>query len=177
MLLKRVQKFLKNNTLDIIFLIVVAIVAFNVTKSFAILNIIGESMFPTYTNGDVLILKKSKEPSIQDIIVFEAPESWSEEPGGKQYIKRIVASEGDIVHFKNSYLKVNNDEPLFIDRPFCKINDVKVVIGKNKHFVLGDNITNSNDSLTQMCLNNLEYTIDESLISYFGEEIFTFTKH
>lgn len=177
MLLKRVQKFLKDNTLDIIFLIVVAIVAFNVTKSFAILNIIGESMFPTYTNGDVLILKKSKEPSIQDIIVFEAPESWSEEPGGKQYIKRIVASEGDIVHFKNSYLKINNEEPLFIDRPFCMIDDVKVTIEENKYFVLGDNISNSNDSLTQMCLNNLEYTVDESAISYFGEEVFSISRH
>ena len=177
MLLKRVQRFLKDNTLDIIFLIVVAIVAFNITKAFAILNISGESMFPTYTDGDVLIVKKSKEPSIQNIVIFEAPESWSEDFGGKNFIKRIVASEGDTVHFKNSYLKVNNDEPVFIDRPFCKINDVEVTIEKNKYFVLGDNITNSNDSLTQMCLNNLEYTIDESLISYFGEEIFTFSKH
>ena len=177
MLLKRVQRFLKDNTLDIIFLIVVAIVAFNITKAFAILNISGESMFPTYTDGDVLIVKKSKEPSIQNIVIFEAPESWSEDFGGKHFIKRIVASEGDTVHFKNSYLKVNNDEPVFIDRPFCEFDDVKVTIEKNKYFVLGDNITNSNDSLTQMCLNNLEYTIDESLISYFGEEIFTFSKH
>lgn len=175
--MKRTQKFLKGNTLDIIFLIVVAIVAFNITKSFAILNINGESMFPTYRDGDVLIVKKSKEPSIQDIVIFEAPESWSEEFGGKHFIKRIVASEGDTVHFKNSYLKVNNDEPLFIDRPFCEFDDVKVTIENNKYFVLGDNITNSNDSLTQMCLNNLEYAIDESLISYFGEEIFSFTKH
>lgn len=175
--MKRTQKFLKGNTLDIIFLIVVAIVAFNITKSFAILNINGESMFPTYRDGDVLIVKKSKEPSTQDIVIFEAPESWSEEFGGKHFIKRIVASEGDTVHFKNSYLKVNNDEPLFIDRPFCEIDDVKVTIENNKYFVLGDNIANSNDSLTQMCLNNLEYTIDESLISYFGEEIFSFTKH
>ena len=175
--MNKVEKFLRENALDILFLIVVAIVTFNITKSFAILHISGESMFPTYTDGDIVIVKKNKEPTTQDIIIFESPQSWSEDFGGKQFIKRIVAGEGDTVHFKDSYLRVNNEEPLFIDRPFCMIDDVKVTIEENKYFVLGDNISNSNDSLTQMCLNNLEYTVDESAITYFGEEVFSISRH
>ena len=175
--MSKVKKFLRDNALDIAFLIVVAIVTFNITKSFAILHINGESMFPTYTDGDIVIVKKNKEPTTQDIIIFVAPQSWSEDFGGKQFIKRIVASEGDTVHLKDSYLKVNNEEPLFIDRPFCMIDDVKVTIEENKYFVLGDNISNSNDSLTQMCLNNLEYTVDENEISYFGKEVFSISRH
>lgn len=68
----------------------------------------GSSMYPTLTNGDRLISVRIslyfKSPQKGDIAIFESP---VEE--GKDYIKRVIATEGDEIRLENGAFFVNGE--------------------------------------------------------------------
>lgn len=168
-----VKEFLKKNWFDTLFLIIIAIVAYNFTSNMAILHINGQSMFPTYSDGDIVLMRKQEEKNYEDIVIFSSPESWTSDLKSKDFIKRLVAKEGDTVKYEDNYVTVNGERPIFIDRNFCELDKAEVTLGENQYFVMGDNSSNSNDSLTQLCLNNEEFYIQESSILTSGYELFS----
>jgi signal peptidase I len=98
-----------------------------------------------FTDGKVLI--PFKEPRRGDIVVFKYPEDPS-----KDFIKRVVAVEGDTVSIMDKKLHVNGkpvaDEPyaMYSNLPTHADNMKQIVVPEDKLFVMGDNRDNSHDS-------------------------------
>ncbi len=93
-----------------------------------------------------------KHPKRGDIIVFEFPEDPS-----KDFIKRVIGIEGDVVEIRNKKLIVNNvalgnfhgiykDDKIYSSAVQPRDNFGPVVVPKNKIFVMGDNRDFSYDS-------------------------------
>ncbi|HBR21410.1 MAG TPA: signal peptidase I [Nitrospiraceae bacterium] len=126
------------------------------------------SMVPTLLIGDHILVNKFlygtkipfsgkrmlmfKKPERGDIIVFKYPENPS-----KDFIKRVVAVEGDVIESKNKILHVNGN---MVNEPYAQHTDSSmrpmgieprdnfgpVIVPKDKYFVMGDNRDVSYDS-------------------------------
>lgn len=142
------------------------------------------SMKPTLLIGDHLLVNKFiygikipyldrvvipvKEPKTGDVIVFKWPKDES-----KDFIKRVVGVEGDVIEIKENQLFINsegittehagefNDEDLYVEELEEYLGDVKhsildrekgyedfgpITVPENSVFVMGDNRDNSQDS-------------------------------
>lgn len=126
------------------------------------------SMTPTLLIGDHILVNKFlygtkipfsgkrvfmfKKPERGDIIVFKYPENPS-----KDFIKRVVAAEGDVIESKNKMIHVNGSK---VNEPYARHTDSSmrpmgieprdnfgpVIVPKDKYFVMGDNRDQSYDS-------------------------------
>lgn len=126
------------------------------------------SMTPTLLIGDHILVNKFlygtkipfsgkrvfmfKKPERGDIMVFKCPENPS-----KDFIKRVVAVEGDVIESKNKIIHVNGSK---VNEPYARHTDSSmrpmgieprdnfgpVIVPKNKYFVMGDNRDQSYDS-------------------------------
>lgn len=131
----------------------------------------GTSMMDTLKDGDRVVLNKIgvtiNEPKAGDIVVLEmeAPsfailkflndsnlaKKLLPTLAGSDYIKRIIAVEGDTVDIIGGYVYING---LLIDEPYLKQEgitrsmavEMPYTVGKNKYFVMGDNRAASKDS-------------------------------
>lgn len=128
--------------------ILLAIVIAYVIKFFffELIEVDGNSMYPTLHHGDRLIVNKISyiidEPEVGDIMIFEYPSDPS-----MDFIKRIVAKEGDIIEIKDNYLYINGERMI---EPYLNENQMedfpKTTVPQNTFFVLGDNRNKSRDS-------------------------------
>ncbi|WP_300671785.1 signal peptidase I [Desulfoluna sp.] len=93
-----------------------------------------------------------KDPKRDDIVVFIYPEDPK-----KDFIKRVVGVEGDVIEVRNKVLYVNNarverDYTIHTDRRVLpaeftqRDNFGPVTVPKESLFVMGDNRDNSHDS-------------------------------
>jgi signal peptidase I len=118
---------------------------------FGSIQIVGKSMAPTLPENSRYILNRWKlrdySPKISDIVVIKDPEDHG------LSVKRIVAVEGQSVHFKDGKVFVDGkelEEPYL--RPgtqtytYAQTHEQLIFCGKNQVFVLGDNRTVSVDS-------------------------------
>lgn len=115
----------------------------------------GASMEPNFQDGDYLIINeinyRFSEPKRGEVIVFRFPEDPRQ-----FFIKRIVGLPGETVQFQNGSIKIiNSQNPsgFFLDEsdylpPHIKSYDdnMRVKLGPNEFFVLGDNRNHSSDS-------------------------------
>ena len=114
------------------------------------------AMIPTLLVGDHILVNrfiyKANKPERSDIIVFEYPEDPS-----KDFIKRLVAIEGDIVEIKNKKLFVNGilqnenfvihkENNIFTASQNPRDNFGPITVPNNSLFFMGDNRDNSFDS-------------------------------
>jgi len=125
------------------------------------------SMIPTLLIGDHILVNKFlfgtqipfsdkkilifREPEKGDVIVFKYPENPT-----KDFIKRVIATEGDTIEEKNKIVYVNG-EPV-VERyayhydPTMRSDSDKrdtfgrILVPKDKIFVMGDNRDHSYDS-------------------------------
>lgn len=105
------------------------------------------SMVPALQVGDRIIVSKVAyyfhEPQHGDIVVFKYPLNPK-----KDYVKRLIAVEGDVVELKDSNLYINGAEVpenyLPSNLRFSDFGPLQVPPGK--YFMLGDNRNNSADS-------------------------------
>jgi len=107
-------------------------------------------MQPTLLPGDYIFVStsayKDNSPQINDVITFLYPKDRN-----INYIKRLIGRPGDRVNIENFNVFVNDrvikqpylDHSL-VKKPFSRYME-KIVIPKNKLFVMGDNRDNSND--------------------------------
>jgi len=123
------------------------------------------SMRPTLLEGDLILVNKFlygaklpfvdlrlpalEQPQRGEVVVFMYPYDPK-----KNFIKRLVAFEGETVEIKNGTIYVN-DKPLldsvFSQRYYYNRGDFaregqKLVVPKDNFFVLGDNSASSQDS-------------------------------
>jgi len=115
-----------------------------------------ESMLPTLAKKDRILVNKLiyrvREPRRGEVVVFRAPPIAS--PGArKEFIKRLVALEGDTVEVKfdpktgHNRLFVNGravQEPYLAEE--MNYEFPKITVPPGKVFVMGDNRNDSNDS-------------------------------
>lgn len=106
----------------------------------------GHSMEPTLHHGERLLVNKLayrfQDAKRGDIVVFRYPEDPS-----KDFIKRIIATEGDTVEIVDGKVYVNGEaleEPYVADHGRDHLPPTQVPSGTI--FVLGDNRRNSQDS-------------------------------
>ncbi|MEY9140143.1 signal peptidase I [Mammaliicoccus lentus] len=151
------------NILEWFFSIVIAIVAAWLITSFVFsrYEVHGESMYPTFKDGDNLIVSKISKPletiDRGDVIVLHSNEK-------RDYIKRLIGVPGDTIQYKRDQLYINGEK---VSEPYLEFNkehkvanqltedfnvsdtkysEGKKEIPKGKYLVLGDNRLNSNDS-------------------------------
>lgn len=114
----------------------------------------GESMYPTFKNKEYiltnLITLRIDDPKKGDVIVFKAPLDKD-----KDFIKRVLATEGDIIYLKDGFVYVNGEK---VDESKYLANDVRtyggsflkegepVTVPAGQFIVMGDNRPFSSDS-------------------------------
>jgi signal peptidase I len=111
----------------------------------------GSSMYPTFENGDYLIIDKVSyelgTPRRDDVVVFRYPGDTT-----KFFIKRIIGLPGETVDIKGSEVKITNkenEEGFTLDQPFVENkseNSTHFVLREDEYFVMGDNRSASSDS-------------------------------
>jgi len=148
--------------------IVIAFVLAMIIRAFVIqaFKIPTGSMRMTLLEGDAILVNKllygpripftelrlpaMRTPRRGDVIVFIFPK----EPK-KDFIKRLVATEGETVEIKNGNIYVNGgllSDPVFRQNyyypkgEFYELSEKPVVVPKDSYFVLGDNSESSMDS-------------------------------
>lgn len=164
------KSLLSKYKLDIIFIASVIIITYVLSNNYSLLFIQGESMYPTYSDKEILILKKEDKFSHGDIVVFNSPDSWSKE--NKKFIKRIIATEGDMITIGNDKLLVNGVFVDDISEKKCGLKeDINVGVDSGEFFLVGDNYSASNDSLTQFCNKNESFLVDKELLILSGKEL------
>jgi signal peptidase I len=111
----------------------------------------GESMFPTFNNGEYLIVDEISyilgAPHRGDVIIFHYPLDTK-----RYFIKRIIGMPNETIDIKNGVITIINkenpngfvlNEP-YIDEPFDTTATYKT--GDNEYFAMGDNRNRSSDS-------------------------------
>jgi len=113
----------------------------------------GGSMYPNFENSDYLIVDeisyKIKDPQRGEVIVFRAPNQPS-----SRYIKRIIGlpgeivevSKGTVVIFDQGGEKKTINETAYLPDLLMTPGQVKILLGEDEYFVLGDNRMLSSDS-------------------------------
>ena len=150
-------------------LIIAALIAFFV-RSFVVqaFKIPSSSMEPTLLIGDHLLVNRLsyvvkvpftdivllhiKGPSRGDVVVFRYPEDRT-----KDFIKRVIAKEGDVVEIKDKVVYVNGQRADYPQAVFAEStiipgyfsprdNLAPLTVPKDSYFVMGDNRDRSLDS-------------------------------
>ena len=116
----------------------------------------GDSMEPTLTNGDYLILNKFSSVERFDIVVFPPPDQ-----DDTQYVKRVIGVPGDSIEYRDDVLFLNGEptEQIFLEDSLQKDATIYTsgdftlltlfgvdTVPEGQYFVLGDNRLNSRDS-------------------------------
>mgnify|MGYP000848863857 FL=1 len=122
-------------------LIVLILILYIKTFIFSTTYIMGNSMYPTLNEGDILFINKigTKLCSANkgDIVVIDAPDAK------KNYIKRVIATAGDTVMIKDGKVYLNGEilEEDYIEEGIFTetYNEHKWEVPNGYVFVLGDN--------------------------------------
>lgn len=110
----------------------------------------GESMVPTFTDKQYLIIDKVhykfNDIIRGDVVVFKYPKDPS-----RYFIKRIIGLPGETVLIKNGVIKIANKEKDIIELTEPYISDTttgttELTLGPDEYFVMGDNRPQSSDS-------------------------------
>lgn len=126
------------------YLIIIVAVVFIRTFIITPVRVTGNSMYPGYKDGDIMILKKfDKKIDRFDVVVLTY--------NGEKLIKRVIGLPGEYIEYKNSKLYVNgeqiDDVDLKVSTDDFTLDDLGYdVIPENFYFVLGDNRPISQDS-------------------------------
>lgn len=105
----------------------------------------GESMVPNFADGELLLTEKVtyrfQEVRRGDVVVFEAPASRKVD-----FIKRIIGLPGDSVEIRNGSVSINDGKLIEPYETQSTDGNLKITVGENQYFVLGDNRMASSDS-------------------------------
>lgn len=118
----------------------------------------GNSMYPTFNNGEFLLTNKISyrfnAPERGDVIVFKAPKS---EPCAEiecEYIKRLIGLPGDRIRISSGRIFINGqplDESNYLLKTYTTtpgsylLEDVEKIIPEGYYLPLGDNRSYSRD--------------------------------
>ncbi|MFD5448735.1 signal peptidase I [Streptomyces sp. NPDC127100] len=116
--------------------------------NYRMVTVMGESMRPTFSQGDRLLVERIGPAGIRrgDVVLVDPPERYMTAP----VLRRVIGTGGDHVAGEGNRVSVNGkplDEPYVTDSyddPAVEPYDVTVPEGRL--FLLGDHRANSNDS-------------------------------
>lgn len=140
--IKKASPFKK--LLDLVLTFAIVYIALRLFFSFVLgIHVVsGDSMLPTFENGDMIICTRIGEPDVGDIIVFNKD--------GAELTKRVVAAEGDTVEVEpNGRVIVNGEEVNAAGREIADEDQWDYPVDgvpEGYVFVLGDNREVSIDS-------------------------------
>lgn len=150
---ERIGKFSESDSKQVLFLVALVVlvvlpIRFFVAQPFVVR---GESMHPTFENGDYLIVDeltyRLEDPKRGDVVIFRYPNDPS-----TFYIKRIIALPGETVHIRRGEVSVTTVDgtDIPIEEPYVVTEDatytLERTLGAGQFFVMGDNRPKSSDS-------------------------------
>lgn len=110
----------------------------------------GDSMWPTLETGQFVLVERVSyrfsEPRRGDIVVFEYPRAPQED-----FVKRIIGLPGETLEIQNGSVYINGNllaEPYVRGQQTLAYRPIKVTLGPDEYFVMGDNRAASSDSRT-----------------------------
>ncbi len=131
------KTIIKNKLLIILLVVVLFVNIFICNIAF----VFGDSMEPTLSNGDILLVCKIiKQVQNNDIVVTNRQNSLN-----ASLIKRVIATQGQTVLIKNNQVYVDGE----IIKQYSDIvfeGTMETVVPENEVFLLGDNFSVSKDS-------------------------------
>lgn len=110
----------------------------------------GDSMVPTFHNGEYLIVDElsyyMREPHRGEVVIFRYPKEPS-----KFFIKRVIGLPGETVIIKNGHIEITEvgGARITLTEPYVKaevLSDMTTILAQNEYFVMGDNRNASSDS-------------------------------
>ena len=112
----------------------------------------GQSMEPSFENGDYLIIDeisyRFREPQRGEVIVFQYPKDHSQ-----RFIKRIIGLPGETIEIQDSRVIIHKDgnsqildESEYLSFFSETSGNILVTLDEDEYFVLGDNREFSFDS-------------------------------
>ena len=110
----------------------------------------GQSMDPSFEHGDYLIIDeityRFRNPERGEVIVFEFPHDTSQ-----RFIKRIIGLPGETIEIADGNITIHQkDNVIVLDESEYITDltapDIRVELGYNEYFVMGDNRDFSFDS-------------------------------
>ncbi len=108
----------------------------------------GDSMFPTFKDGQVVFSNKItyslNQPARGDAVIVLYPG----DPTNKKYIKRIVALPGEKIAINTGRVYIGNTklEESYLPLGVESYPNGEWTLKNNEYFLMGDNRPNSNDS-------------------------------
>jgi signal peptidase I len=134
----------------------------------------GDSMEPTISSGDNVLLFKAENLEYDDIIVFYVPDE------DRYLVKRVIGLPDDKIDIKydsetDSYHIYRNDECLeedYINEPMSSsYGTLSLTVPEGKIFFLGDNRNNSYDSHIDGMLADMDEVQGVAFLKYKGAKI------
>ena len=153
-------------TATVVTVVTIAAVAVMPLLGLSVWTVLGSSMEPTLSDGDMIVLRASQGGvKAGEIVVVSKPESWYRV--GKDLsshrdvlVKRVAAVPGDTVTFTNGNLDVNGNTVYSIrgeNYPCHAVQDgYKHTLNNSEIMILGDNPLFSLDSRKIMCTTGVD---------------------
>ena len=111
----------------------------------------GNSMYPTFHNGEYLIVnelaKYQGNYERGDVVILRYPNDPS-----KYFIKRVIGLPGETITINNGVVSITSPtrtSPLVLDEPYVKnpkVDSSSRTLDSEEYFVMGDNRAQSSDS-------------------------------
>ena len=148
----RFKEFLENGwdllKFAIIALIIVIPIRMWIAQPFVVS---GESMYPTFHDGEYLIVDEisyiTGTPQRGDVVIFHYPKDET-----RFFIKRIIGLPNEKIVIQNNQITIfNKDHPegFALNEPYINEKDFsgdEYTTGNDQYFVMGDNRNRSSDS-------------------------------
>jgi signal peptidase I len=158
--------------------VIVFAIAIFLSLTFRYTTVSGDSMNPTFKDGDKLIITGLfYQPNRGDVVVFDG--NITDGYDNKPVIKRIIALEGDTVKIENRIIYVmerGNDDFVivdYVDGMDIPEQDMKsMVVPEGEMFVMGDNVNNSKDSRdASVGTIKVDFIIGKVILRFYSEDI------
>ncbi len=159
--------------------IIVVLVLIIITLVFFLtpMTVSGQSMYPTFNDGDRILLSKvGYTVERGDIVVFKIPGDDSPP------IKRVIGLPGDVIYFDiqimdytvngeplDDYAETTGYKPNYFSSSdlevYTAITTTGITVGENQLFVLGDNRNVSRDSHVYGCVEK-DWVVGKVILNY-----------
>ena len=138
----------------------VGIAILSASQGISLMKISGSSMEPSLSDGDWVIFDADPDEKAGQIVFFHKPSEWDKYIDRDTYlVKRVVGLPNDVIEVKDNALYVSGQKKYDLNTSDYKCNapdGYSHTVGWKEMFVVGDNYTQSLDSLRILCDGNAD---------------------